>query len=283
MYRLKNNPPRPEEICAVVVTTEHAKRAALLFDRVWCPNPVDNEDPLIPDKLTFYENDLDRKAARKLIEAHQNQLANYIFGDYDDYFQKKQGYSAVLYTTQLYRECGYNVLTYFESVYDFGEIYENGTEILYEVGINKLKCINMSGVSWEQILDFRKDQISWGHFRSFRIWVRSLSSVKTVGEAEDILCEKLEKYESAIKKHGFETIVSGMKTLVDSKFFSSIAIAGGGVGLLSGDVWGAIAAGAVSIPHLAFWITERRHKKEEILKGPDSQIAVIHNAISNFD
>ena len=132
-----------------------------------------------------------------------------------------------------------------------------------------LKLIDVSNVSWEQILEFRQDKAAQDKLRRSRLFAfenyvgRSRSFVE-----DDILC-RLDDYHAQVKKWGFETIIGAVKSTLNSKLLGG-SLAGSLIASLAGAQASAmLAAGtgvAVEFGKIAIEITRQRLAMREFTR-----------------
>jgi len=75
----------------------------------------------------------------------------------------------------------------------------------YLATLSGLKLVDPSRVSWDALIEFRKDEASKSALRDLRLYFSENFSEQDVGYASDKLASTLEKYEKTSKLWGFET------------------------------------------------------------------------------
>jgi hypothetical protein len=157
-----------------------------------------------------------------------------------------------------------------------------GERTAYEGALNNLPLVSAKGVSWDQVIDFRKDPEAVRKYRDLRLWLREGLNAQTVEHATDIIGQKIENYRWAIKKHGFQTTIGAITQLFDWKESRLTLGAAGVAGMFGGPVWAAIASGLTVVAQIGTWLSERKLAKDEILRGPDREIAILFEAQERF-
>lgn len=104
--------------------------------------------------------------------------------------------------------------TEFEKAFTTDTNKENYEHSVIDASIQAIPTIVEDGLSWEQVVDFRKDKKEIAKMRKFRNWANQNLEGKSSAEITDILCGELEDYESALKKHGIKTVIGGFSTIV---------------------------------------------------------------------
>ena len=76
----------------------------------------------------------------------------------------------------------------------------------YALTLRNLGLVDPSALSWEQVVEFRKDEKSRASLREFRILFREQFSGKDPNYVEDKLLSGLEKHQKTAKAWGFEIV-----------------------------------------------------------------------------
>jgi hypothetical protein len=170
------------------------------------------------------------------------------------------------------------VVPFFSSRIAFDLGVPEGSSIAFQATLSQIPEVAEEALSWDQILEFRKDPESVRKYRAFKIWLQSSVNARTVSEAEEIIAQKLEDYEWAIKKHGLNTITGAMTTVLSSDTLVSVAAGTGIAALLDKPVWAIIASGLIAGTKIGVWLTERRIDLTDVKRGPNSEVALIYDA-----
>jgi hypothetical protein len=174
--------------------------------------------------------------------------------------------------------CGLPVVPLFQSHVAYDQRVAPGSSIAFEAAIGSIPVLVEKDLSWEQVLEFRKDADAKRKLRALRTWLQTGLSAKSVAEAKEQIERRVDDYEWAIKKHGLRTVIGGLTAVLDSKFLVTAVGVTGIAGLMVGPVWGAIAGGALTISKVSVWLTERRIEKLDVQRGPNSEAALIFEA-----
>ncbi|HZE71222.1 MAG TPA: hypothetical protein VE135_17055 [Pyrinomonadaceae bacterium] len=144
------------------------------------------------------------------------------------------------------------------------------------VTLSNLQIIDVASTSWEQIVEFRKDAESAKALRKLRVFLYENCKDKSASYVEDKIHTELEKYDNAVKSHGFKLITGSLKTLIDSK---SIIAASGTVlvaGLIGGPLVGVGAGAVLEASKLAIEISTTLYSMRELKR--DHPLAYIIKA-----
>jgi len=89
------------------------------------------------------------------------------------------------------------------------------------------------------------------------------------------LCRRLDQYEQASSKFGFQKITSSLSMILDAKSLHAAAGAGLAGALFGGPIVGGVAAASVEIGKIAINIAEKHHEMKAWQDGHD--LAYIFN------
>lgn len=98
-------------------------------------------------------------------------------------------------------------------------VFENKN--VFGVCIQDFPCIKEDALSWEQVLDVRKDDKRREQLKRFTTWANKNFVNYSPNQIRETLESELESYKDVLKEHGIKTIVGSFTTLVSST--SSIA------------------------------------------------------------
>ena len=86
-----------------------------------------------------------------------------------------------------------------------------------DIALSNIHLVDTNAASWEQIIEFRKDKNARKKLRNLRLFVHENYTNKSPAFIEDDLNKRLEQYYYVCRDFGFETKVSLMSCLFDSK------------------------------------------------------------------
>lgn len=258
--------PRSGESCCVS-DNKYVKRDALLFDRVYKSNFEKNID--IPTQLTFGIAELDKKT-------EQQEFGMVMCG-----FGIIEPDVTIANTANIYNKMGYVVTPAYSKEVQFYQEFSEGQQHAYQGALNNLPVPGES-TPWECILEFRQDVNETGKLRNLKLWLEHSFDAKSEQHATDIISQKIEDYIYAIKKHGVETTIGSLSSVV--QFKSSVmtsAAAFGGIALGS-PILGWLAGGAVLCYQVGIKVAEHKLSLEDIKRGKNREIAMIYDAQKIF-
>lgn len=99
---------------------------------------------------------------------------------------------------------------------DLNEFCEKETCNAYEIIINHIPSIVEKELSWNQVLEIRKDKASIQKLRRLRNWVDADLTGKSKEQITATIYQALDDYKFALKKHGIMTVIGSVGTLLSS-------------------------------------------------------------------
>jgi hypothetical protein len=277
MNNPRYNTPAPGERCAYP-QPRVAKRAALLFDRIYVPSWRDGRD-ITPSHIKFdvpnideYMHTLWEKLKHQLVL--NNPKAKYTADDVSNIIDEFE----VRLRVDSFRLAGYSVTPIYESQQRYFLDYPSGNALAYQAALENLPEIVEDHVSWEQVLEFRSDEEAIRKYRELRLWLEYSLSAQSVEHARDLITHRIEDYEWAIRKHGLKTATGALSSIFCWKGLISVG-AGVGIGAaLGGPVWSALTGALFTVGRASVWVAERMIEMQDIKRGSDSAVALICDA-----
>lgn len=155
--------------------------------------------------------------------------------------------------------------------------YKAGDHEVIAATLTDLQVVDEDQLTWEQVLEFRKDTANRRKYIRLRHWLDASMVGKSPAMIEDAARIKLEDYESAIRKHGLRTVLGGIDDFLDSKvLMGAIATSGAATVLPALLEAGSIVSGLLLTAGLAVKIGKRKIDAENIKAGPNCEIAFVH-------
>ncbi|MEO0932607.1 MAG: hypothetical protein AAFY21_02255 [Cyanobacteria bacterium J06641_2] len=127
-----------------------------------------------------------------------------------------------------------------------------------EVCLDFIPIVIDAELTWEQVLEFRKDKDARKKLNRLRRWFTADLLQKNEKQVKAILSKRLEEYQWALKKHGIQTVVGGF-TSVLSCILTPTALE-----LLSSNSLAAVAGGVTLTSGAVAWITNKLIERTEI-------------------
>jgi hypothetical protein len=289
------------------------KRAALLFDRIYV-HPVQRME--VPNDLMFWSSGVDQRfhdlsfaVLYAVTKITRNDVREFLGDEYPSDVQGEPDFRDVIRAVlrdpcpdeeslqqcsrelgtvilkshysvqyQIVLECGQHVVALFPSWIEYNRNVVGTSSVAYEAALQTIPSILEDELTWEQVVEFRKDREAKRKLRALRSWLQSGLTAATLEEATDKIEQKVANYEWALKKHGVKTVTGALTAVLDSKFIGSVAGAAGVSALMGGSVWGALTGSALMLSKMSVWLVERRMELLDIQRGSDSEVALICDA-----
>jgi len=148
----------------------------------------------------------------------------------------------------------------------------------YEVIVGILRDVAVPDeqvLSWEQVLDFRRDRESRRRYRRFVHWLDREMVGKSTTYIADELAVRLNDYELSLRKHGIATVIGTIESVIDPKFVAAASVLTTGLGLGLGGAAGAASAVTLFGAKAACTVARGLLDLHE-LKRKSSDIAFVH-------
>jgi hypothetical protein len=289
-------PPEPDQ--SVALTRDLPKVSALLYDRVWnhIRWPEVEGEQLLPKDVGTNFGDAD---AGLRDWAMVGQLATSSDGgftppapgplreamlvDAPDADSKTRAQARLLrplvarINRLSRRENEPGIVPVYSSLAARDREYKAGEYGVLATTLTGLQVVDEDQLTWEQVLEFRKDPDNREKYIRLRHWFDASMVGKPPAFIDDAVRIKVKDYESAIKKHGLRTVLGGIDDFLDSKvLMAAIATSGAATVLPALLEAGSIVSGLLLAAGLAVKIGKRKIDAEDIKAGPNCEIAFVH-------
>jgi hypothetical protein len=276
--------PRAGETCAIA--PDNPKTAALFFDRIWFPFPHDK----VLEDIVFYGG--------TQFEIWSNVLSTLMSGEtllsecelekvlenspirQEIELLKENNESALLarVVAEAFRqERGIDVIPIFTSGEAMDRAYVAGDRRALLVAVESLNLINESELTWEHVIEIRRDTESTRKLRQLRHWADSLLEGKSVAYISDEIGVKLAEYEWTMRKHGIKTVLGSMQTILDSRFIGALSILGCAMATGFGPKAGLLSATIPAMAKAGFSVGEALLNLADARRGPGAEVAFVYD------
>ena len=295
---LEYSPPESGETLAV--TYDLPKVSALYYDRIWNParwpgvwNPIssrEGEHPLpkeVGTNFGQYDDDLRDWAMVGQLGMQQTgpgtgfsppspgPLRDAMLVDAPDVASQVRMQARLLaqrlgQTPDWKNE--YGIVPVYSSLVARDQEYRAGDYEVLAVTLTGLRIVDEDQLTWEQVLEFRRDKENRKKYIRFRHWLDMNMAGQPLAVMEDAIRFALEDYESAINKHGLQTVMGSVADLVDSA--SIVTLGASALPQLSLAAFG--VSGVLAITGLAVKTAKRKIVAADINPGLNHEIAFVH-------
>jgi hypothetical protein len=115
----------------------------------------------------------------------------------------------------------------------------------FEVTISGLNLVNADSLSWDEIIEFRKDEDSWSNLRDLRLFFTENFDGKDADYVQDKLLQLLDRQERTAKRWKFETVQKSLSVALTNQ--STILSSMAGLAAAVGGAPLTVAAGAALV------------------------------------
>ena len=282
---IKDRPPKPGELCAVAPISM-LKVASLLFDKTFLATQYSSpkeDNPIyeVPEEVTFGLECINYPSAMRLLRRSESIYDQFKHLDIDKLKENKDlEILATAYASKsIAEECienGIQATPLYPSEIAFSADFPEGENMTYQAAINNLPLVTNESLTWDEVLEFRKDQEAIRKYRAFRLWLSDGVKAKTLNQAQDLIAKRLEEYEWAIKKHGLKSTTGAVSQILNLKSISALSTGTLVSGILGGPIWSAITAGLLVGAKICVWIAERKIEREELSRESFADVALLY-------
>lgn len=212
------------------------KATALFFDRVWIPCDVTKYDmkdfktisKLIKrDSIGFYENfylSYDYGALAYMGACELNRGFKFLeagnSSEIEYYTTYHRNMAIRVYALSVKKRYNIDVVPVYLDSNAFDEeaetIYENAESKVISICIDNFPQISEDKLTWEQVLNYKRDKDSVNALHRFQRWIRLELKNKSRDEIEDTILADLDDYKFSLKKHGIMTVTGAISTIVSA-------------------------------------------------------------------
>ena len=125
-------------------------------------------------------------------------------------------------------------------------VAENSEEDTVSFVLSNLKLVDASKLSWEQVLEVRRDEKSMAKLRSLRVLFHENYSGKPSSYIEDDLLSRVDKYDETVKEWKLDTVERSLEMFCSSKSLKATAVA-----VIAAAFWGGIPLTELAGPAIA--------------------------------
>jgi hypothetical protein len=141
--------------------------------------------------------------------------------------------------------------------------YQAGDQTALLCIVEDLEIVDEQRLTWEQVIEFRKDVEARAAYRRFIHWLDASMVDKSVQYITDEINQRLERYEWSLRKHGIKTMIGGVSDTLNPKSLIGSSTAGIAINLIAGKpIWSLLTAGGLLVGRtavsLAIALVERR-------------------------
>ena len=175
-------------------------------------------------------------------------------------------------------EYGVPMATLFGSTLERDKEYGEGDRDVVVACLSNLDLADEDQLTWEHVLEFRKDKEVCNKYRRFLHWLDSEMVGKSQAFIEDEIAMKLEDYEQALKKHGIKTVLGTIQETLDGKYLLGAAGAAAPFTLAGYPVLAALAGAGLIVGKVVVKLIEMKLDFDDVERGPNSEVSWVYEA-----
>lgn len=217
--------PRANE--SVAVAFHVPKTAALYFDRVWSSPAYEDAPPADIRVWGATEFEVHTQAALLALERQlwvdEEELAADLMklASAERWQNPLERSIAIELTTKFQAPC----VPVYQSRATRDEQYRPGRIDLIVATVTALELVDESVLTWEQVVEFRRDREARAKYRRFVHWLDTELVERPVTFIADEVAARMSDYEWSMKKHGIKTAIGSLSSLLDPAFIAASSAA----------------------------------------------------------
>lgn len=135
--------------------------------------------------------------------------------------------------------------------------------------LSGISLVDASKASWEQILELRKDAEARGKLRNLRLFFYNNYQGKPSTYIVDDLGRRIDEYDAARKRLGFEALTGSVSALLDAKSLQAAAATGLAAAFVGGPLTGITSAVFIELGSMALEFSKKRFSIKEFENSHD--------------
>ena len=266
-----------------IVTLFKPKTAALFADRVWVQWA--GEDPRLDFAFGWESPRAIRLAALfafQYLTADERERASWQNTTLTDQSERFVVSNEQELALDYHVRTGAAVAPLYDSVQRREAQYQSGETPVVIAVVEDLNIVAEESLSWEQVIEFRRDVPARLAYRSFIHWLDKDMIGKSVQFVVDEVSARMERYEWAMRKHGLQTVLGALECTLNAKTLLSASAAVLTVQSLSHEsLLSLLAGGGLVVGKAAVTAAVKLIERADIRQA-HRDIAFVHEARSRL-
>jgi len=155
-------------------------------------------------------------------------------------------------------------------------LYKEGDREVVATVLSNLEIVDEKKLTWQQVMEFRKDKISLQKYRRLLHWLDREMIGKSHKFIEDDIAQKLEDYESSLKKHGINTVLGTIEEVLDGKYLLGTSGVVGSFSLAGYPELGVLAGTGLMVGKIAIKLGKTCLDFDDAERGANSEISWVY-------
>jgi len=276
------SPIYPDSDDSLAVSIMKPKTAALAFDKVYRV-PIMVEP--VPEEIGFYgATDIEMSwwgAALIYLAAHKAGVAkgSAIFSNENkDNYGENEKKSLKFICSQFPSIFHRSPTIFYNNKINYQNDFKIGKEQILTAVITNVAMVDEDKLEWKQVLEFRKDTDAKIKYKRFMRWIDSELIIKTPEQIEELIAIKLNDYEWSLKKHGVQTLLGTVSSIIDSKFLATATAATATAAFTGGEFWATMTSIGLVIGKMLIGFGTKYIEGIEERRKDNYEIAYIYEA-----
>jgi hypothetical protein len=165
-------------------------------------------------------------------------------------------------------------------VFDFikqrDKMYKEGDRDIIIAVLNDLEIADEKQLTWEQVVEFRKDEDNRRKYKRFLRWLDKEMVGKSQKFIEDEIAIKIDDYERALKKYGIKTILGTIEEGLDGKYLLGASNVSSSMIFAGHPVLGILLGGGLVVGKISIKLIQIKLGFDDIERGANSEISWVY-------
>lgn len=153
--------------------------------------------------------------------------------------------------------------------------YRTGDRSVVVATLSNVALVDEDQLTWEQVIELRGDATLLRNFRRLMHWLDGEMVGKSSSFIQDEIANRLEDYEATVRKHGLETRIGILESIIDSKTLLGGSAAVASLSYAADPKWALIGGGAVLVGNVAVTIARKLLNTADVLRVTQPEIAFV--------
>lgn len=148
------------------------------------------------------------------------------------------------------------VVTVQNSIENRDRLYKAGNYSVIVTTLSDVAVIDEGRLTWDQVLEFRKDKIARRALRRIRHWLDAEMIGKAASFIHDEIALRLENYDVMLQKHGIQTTLGVLSSTLDGKFLVGSAAIVASTNLVASPALAVVAGAGLVVGRVAVQLAQ---------------------------
>ena len=179
-------------------------------------------------------------------------------------------------TRSVIKAYGINTVNIYGSENTRMKEFTEGDRRVVVASLEGIGIIDETTLTWEQILDFRKDTNARHKYIRFLHWLDKDMIGRSPAYIEDEISLRLQDYERSLKNHGIKTVIGTVSEVLDGKYIIGSSSIVAGLSLSGHPVLGFLVGAGLLIGKVVIKISETALSFDDNELGINSEVSWVY-------